>query len=228
MTASAMSASIAHELNQPLSAILNNAETAEILLNGISFDQDDLKEIIADIRRDDQRAVDIIKHLRMLLKHDDIALQETNLSKLLSDTLRLVRLHAKNKGVALQVDPLPANILVRADGVHIQQVILNLTLNAIDAMQDIPADDRILRLRVSQKDDRVMVSIADTGTGIPQDKLKGIFEPFVTTKAQGTGLGLSIARTIIRTYGGEIWAENGAEGGAIFHFTLITAQAQAV
>lgn len=227
MTASAMSASFAHELNQPLSAILNNAEAAEFLLSGKSFDQNELKEILADIRRDNQRAVEIIKHLRMLLKREDLARHEIDLTKVVNDTLKLVGLQAKKHGVTLEVEPLPADIRVHADSVHIQQVVLNLALNAIDAMQYIPVDERILRLRITRTANEVMVSIADTGMGIPEDKLNSIFEPFVTTKEQGTGLGLSIAKTIIATYGGNIWAEKGARGGAIFHFTLATTHADA-
>ena len=227
MTASAMSASIAHELNQPLGAILNNAEAAEILLSANTPDQDQLKEILADIRRDDHRAVGIIKHLRMLLKQGEIDPQDIDLTEVVTDTLGILKPHAAEQGVTLEVEPMPANLWVRADSVHIQQVLFNLAMNAIDAMQNIPAGERKLRLRVSRRDTDVIVSIEDTGTGIPEDKLKSIFEPFVTTKQQGTGLGLSIARTIIGTYGGNIWAENRAGGGAIFCFTLSLARAEA-
>jgi signal transduction histidine kinase len=224
MTASAMSASVAHELNQPLSAILNNAETGEVLLKNNSLDRDELKNIFADIRHDDQRAVDIIKHMRALLKQDELAAAEIDLSKAINDTLRLIRSHAKKQGVRLEVAPIPPNIRVRADSVHVQQVILNLAMNAIDAMQNIPEDTRMLKLELARNDDHVIVSIADKGKGIPEDKLNSIFEPFVTTKEQGTGLGLSIAKTIINTYGGNIWAANATGGGATFHFTLKLAQ----
>jgi len=224
MTASAMSASIAHELNQPLAAILNNVETAEFLLDKEPVDRDELKDILADVRRDDQRAAEIIKHLRALLKQDELTAENIDLSKVISDTLRLVRSHATKQGVRLAVSSIPPDIRVRADSVHVQQVILNLAMNAIDAMQDIPEDKRLLKLQVIRKDGQVTVSIADNGKGVPEDKLTSIFEPFVTTKEQGTGLGLSIAKTIIRTYGGNIWAANGKGGGAIFRFTLNLAQ----
>ena len=227
MTASAMSASIAHELNQPLAAILNNAETAEFLLNKETVEHDELKNILADIRDDDQRAAEIIKHLRALLRQDELAAEDIDLSKVINETLRLVRSHAIKQGVRLEVAPIPPDIRVRADSVHVQQVILNLAMNAIDAMQDVPEDKRLLKLQVAQKDGQVTVSIADRGKGIPEDKLTSIFEPFVTTKEQGTGLGLSIARTIIHTYGGNLWAANAKGGGAIFRFTLNLAQPRA-
>jgi signal transduction histidine kinase len=227
MTASAMSASIGHELNQPLSAILNNAEAAEVLLESTSLDREHLKEILADIQRDDHRAVGIIKHLRMLLRQGGLDPQTIDVSELVSDTVGIVQRYAAEHGVAIQVEPLPGNLQIRADRVHIQQVLLNLAMNAIDAMETSPEGKRKLILRVSQREPDVMISVEDTGTGIPDEKLKSIFMPFVTTKQQGTGLGLSIAQTIVGTYGGRIWAENRPEGGAIFHFTLAIARAEA-
>jgi signal transduction histidine kinase len=220
MTTSAMSTSIAHELMQPLGAILHNAEAAEMLLDANPLDRNELKEILADIRRDDQRAVGIIKHLRMLLKHSELQAKDINLTEVVKDALEIVKAVAEEQKVALQFEVAVTNYCVRADPIHLQQVIINLGMNAIDAMQNIPADERKMTLRIQQRDNHVILSIEDTGPGIPQDKLNSIFKAFVTTKAQGTGLGLSLARTIIETYGGKLWAENRAEGGAAFHFTL--------
>ena len=220
MTASAMSTSIAHELMQPLGAILSNAEAAEMLLDANPLDRNQLKEILADIRCDDQRAVEIIKHLRMLLKHSELQAQDINLTEVVKDALEIVKAVAEEQKVALQTEVAVTNYCVRADPIHLQQVIINLGMNAIDAMQNIPADERKMTLRLQQRDNDVILSIEDTGPGIPQDKLNSIFKAFVTTKAQGIGLGLSLARTIIETYGGKLWAENRAEGGAAFHFTL--------
>ena len=227
MTVSAMSASIAHELNQPLGAILNNAEAAEMLLCANLPDLDQLKEILADIRRDDSRAAEIIKRLRALLKHGDLEAKEIDLAEVVNDTIRLIEHQAAERGVVLKVRSVPDNLLVRADRVHIQQVILNVAMNAIDAMQSFPPSARKLELYVNRCNGEVTVSIKDTGPGIQEDKLASIFEPFVTTKKQGTGIGLSIARTIINTYGGKIWAENEAGGGAIFHFTLRSVRTEA-
>jgi len=229
MTASAMSISIAHELNQPLSAILNNTEAAETLLTTNAPNLVVLKEILADIRHDDQRAVGIIKHLRALLKQDEIDPHDVDLNEVINDTFDILKPRAAEHGVTLQLEKVPPNLRIRGDSVHLQQVLLNLAMNAIDAMKDTPAGRRQLTLRVSRHGSEVMVKIEDTGPGIPDKKLKSIFNAFETTKQQGTGLGLSIAQTIIRTYGGTIWAENKCEGtGAVFCFTLQGAKVEAV
>jgi signal transduction histidine kinase len=226
MTASAMSTSIAHELSQPLGAILNNAEAGQMLLDANPLDLNQLKEILVDIYRDDQRAVGIIKNLRILLKQSEFQPQDMNLTEVAKGALEILKSTMEEKKVALQFDAAATNYCVRADYIHLQQVILNLGMNAIDAMQNIPADERKLTLRIYQRDNDAILSIEDTGTGIPHDKLNSIFKAFVTTKAQGTGLGLSIARTIIERYGGKIWAENRAKGGAAFHFTLRLVQTE--
>jgi signal transduction histidine kinase len=226
-TAGALSASIAHELNQPLGAILSNAETAEILLKASPPDLNQVKEIVADIRRDDQRASDVIRHLRGLLKKSDIRLQEFDLSDAIHSTLNILEPEAAKRGIALKANQANGNFLVRADQVHVQQVMLNLAMNGMDAMQNAAPSARKMTIQtalVGQSE--VEVSIADSGTGIPNDKLKSIFDTFVTTKPQGTGLGLSIARSIIEIYGGKIWAENRTAGGAVFRFTLPLAKAQ--
>lgn len=220
LTAGAMSASISHELNQPLSAILSNAEAAEMLLTAAAPDIAQLKEILADIRRDDQRAAEIIRHLRTLLKHGELEAQDIDLNALVIDTVHMLEPEAADRGVVMTVDRGATALRCRADPVHLQQVLLNLAMNAMDAMQTCPGK-RLLTFQIAPAGaDEVAVSVADNGIGIPADKLKSIFEPLFTTKQQGTGLGLSIASTIINTYGGKIWAENRAEGGAVFHFTL--------
>ena len=227
MTASALSVSIAHEINQPLGAILSNAEAAELLLAQKSPDLEQIKEILADIRKDDRRAVDIIKHLRALLRRNDMELQKTDLNEVFKDTFELIKAQALEQGVTLQIESNPSDLFVRADPVHLQQVILNLAMNAVEAMQDVPKGKRILKLQTNVQSGRAIVSISDTGLGVPEAELKAIFAPFVTTKQQGTGLGLSICQTIINNYGGAIWVENGANGGAIFHFSLELAWAEA-
>jgi signal transduction histidine kinase len=224
LTAGAMSASIAHELNQPLSAILSNAEAAEMLLNAPVIDLPQIKEILADIRRDDQRAAEIIRHLRALLKHSELDVQDVDLNELIADTVHMLEPEAADRGVVLSIDRGPDAMRCRADPVHLQQVVLNLAINGMDAMQNSAGRRRLQFQIAAGKNAEVTVSVADTGVGIPPDKLKSIFEPLVTTKQQGTGLGLSIARSIITAYGGKIWAENRAEGGAVFHFTLAQAR----
>jgi len=221
LTAGAMSSSIAHELNQPLTAIMNNAEAAAMLLKANSLDREELRAIVADIRRDDERAANIIKHLRLLLRQSELKPEDLALNEVLADSIALIEGPAHKCGVTVQAEIPSVPIHVRADYVHVQQVILNLALNAIEAMRDLPSGQRLLKIRLRTKDDsKAIVSISDSGPGVPSEKMATIFNPFVTTKAEGTGLGLSIAKTIIATYGGRIWAENTAGGGAAFHFSL--------
>ncbi len=220
LTASGISSSIAHELNQPLTAIMGNAEAALMLIETNSTDHEQLKQIVEDIRRDDQRAADIIKHLRMLLRHTEMQAQDVDLSDIMRETLSLIQSQAEESATKVKADIVQDDVHVRADSVHVQQVVLNLAINAMEAMQNQPEDERLLELRLDKKESEAVVSISDTGSGIPVDKIKTIFNPFVTTKTDGTGLGLSIARTIIDTYGGRIWVENNARRGATFRFSL--------
>src|SRR5262245_52723262 len=217
----AMSASIAHELNQPLGSILSNAEAAELLLAAKPPDLDQIKEILADIRLANDRASEIIANLRGFLKRKEIEHQEMELSRTIGDVVRLLDPEAKERNVAIDMDRVQPALFVRADPVHVQQVLLNLALNGMHAMADSPPGRRRITFETTLVGTSIVrVSVADTGTGIPNDKLQGVFEPFFTTKPQGMGLGLSIARTIIETYGGRIWAENRPDGGAVFCFSL--------
>jgi signal transduction histidine kinase len=225
-TAGALSASVAHELNQPLGAILSNAEAAEVLLTANPPDLQLLKEILADIRRDDQRAGEIIRHLRGLLKKSEVELEEFDLNDAIHDALHFLEPEAMKRGVVLDAEQAQGAFRVRADQVHLQQVVINLAANGMDAMNDsLPGKRRLAFQSALNGGSVVEVSISDSGTGIPNDKLQDIFETFYTTKQQGTGLGLSIARTIVETYGGGIWAENKIGGGAVFRFTLPLVQA---
>jgi signal transduction histidine kinase len=224
-TVSAMSASITHEINQPLGAILSNAEAAEELIKSGRFDHAELAAILADIRRDDQRAAEIIRSMRGLLRRSEIVSREFDLNDCVRDALGIIGPEARSRRVTLTADQDSAALPVRADPVHLQQVVLNLAINGMDAMQNGLPDARAMDIRTARTGNaEVTVTVTDTGTGIPKDRLEGIFEPFYTTKAQGTGLGLSIAHTIVKTYGGKIWAENRPGGGAVFRFTLPLAQ----
>jgi signal transduction histidine kinase len=224
---SAMSTSIAHELNQPLGSILSNAEAAELLLAANPLDMTQIKAILADIRQADERAGEIIASLRGLLKRKDIERQDTELREVIANVANLLEPEAKERNVEMSIDRVQPALFVRADLVHLQQVLLNLALNAMDAMRDSVAGKRTIAFETALVGtSTVEVAVADTGTGIPKDKLKDVFEPFFTTKPHGTGLGLSIVRTIVESYGGRIWADNKAKGGAIFRFTLPLAKAR--
>jgi signal transduction histidine kinase len=220
--AGALSASVAHELNQPLGAILSNAEAAEMLLETDPPDLGQVKEILGDIRQADQHAGEIVRHMRELLKRrGKVDLQEFDLNDAIADAVNILSPEARKRGIALKAQggrrPLP----VIADRIHLQQVILNLAANGMDAMADAGPDARKLTIATALSGNgQAEVAVADFGSGIPKDKLEAVFDTFYTTKEQGTGLGLSIARTIVETYGGRIWAENKAGGGSVFRFTM--------
>ena len=186
-----------------------------------------IRDILADIRRDDQRASDVIKHLRGLLRKRDIEFQEFDLNDAIRSTLDVLEAEAIKRGVDLKPGHLQGSLQVRADPVHLQQVILNLATNAMDAMQACAPGKRVLTMESAvASESEVEVSVLNSGGGIPGDRLNNIFDAFYTTKSHGTGLGLSIARMIVETCGGRIWAENRAGGGAAFRFTLPLAKAQ--
>ena len=216
----ALSASFAHEVSQPLVAVELNAERAERLLRADRPEVGKLKEIVTDIRQANSLAMDVIRNLRNLLKRKS-DIQECDLNAVIADAVHLLSPEANRRNIDLRVDGMQRALLVRADPVHLQQVILNLVTNAMDAMTDTAPGARKIAIRTAfAGESTVKVSVSDSGPGIPEHKLGEIFETFYTTKEQGTGLGLSVARTIVETYEGKIWAENQVGGGAVFRFTL--------
>lgn len=217
----ALSASIAHELNQPLGAILSNAEAAELLLDRQPLDLAVIKEVLADIRRSDQRAADIITHMRDLLRKNDSEPLEIDLNDVIRRVVELLTPEARLRGIFVGTLLDPRRLAVRANAVHLQQVVLNLALNGVEAMRDLAHGEQRLTIRTGVTDDaHVEVTVSDTGPGLAADTLGHVFEPFFSTKRDGIGLGLSIARTIIERQGGTIWAENRPGGGATFRFIL--------
>jgi C4-dicarboxylate-specific signal transduction histidine kinase len=227
VAAGAMSASIAHELNQPLGAILSNAEAAELLLAANPVDLTQVREILADIRRADQRASEIIAGLGGLLRRKEIERKELELGGVIDNVVQLLDAEAKQRRVEMNIERVQRALFVRADAVHLQQVLLNLALNGMDAMPNGVHGARRITFRSAPVSKSVVeVAVSDTGVGIPNDKLKDVFEPFFTTKPHGTGLGLSIVRAIVESYGGSIRVDNKVGGGAIFRFTLPLATVQ--
>src|SRR6266478_4935149 len=224
-TANVLSSSIAHELNQPLGAILSNTEAAQMLLKASPPDLDQISDILSDIVRDEQRVGDIILGLKNLLNdRKESDLRELDLNGTVPELVKIVTPEAVKRKVTLRTILAPEALPVRADPIHMQQVIINLVMNGMDAMQGAPAPHNLtIRTRRKAESNFAEVMISDSGTGIRKENLAHIFDPFVTTKKQGTGLGLPIARTIVESYGGSIWAEN-RQRGAVFCFTLPLAQ----
>ncbi|MCK1366456.1 ATP-binding protein [Bradyrhizobium sp. 62] len=222
-TASVLSSSIAHELYQPLGAILSNTEAAQMLLKVHPIDMAQLGEILSDIVRDEQRASEIISGLRNLLNNRTEAdLRTIDLNDTVRDVAKIVSPEVTRRGVILRTILAPEPLWVRCDSIHLQQVIINLVMNGVDAMEEVPNPHNLTIRTKLAGTDRIEVRISDTGPGIPDPKLVSIFNAFVTTKPHGTGLGLPIARTILESYRGELWAEN-LTTGAVFSFRLPTA-----
>jgi len=226
-TVGELSGAIAHELNQPLDAILHNAEAAELLLLSPSLDLAELNEILCDIKRDDERASEVIRRVRQLLAKAPVEAQEIDLNEVLSEVFRFLSAQASARAVTLTTSLAPQLPRVSGDRIQLQQVILNLVINGMDAIASAGSRERCIVGRTALVDaTSAEVSIEDSGAGVPIDRAEQLFEPFFTTKAEGMGMGLSIARTIISSHGGRIWAENLHGGGAIFRFTLPLAKVQ--
>ena len=211
-----LTTSIAHELNQPLGSILVNTETADILLNAPSPDMDELKEIISDIRRDDQRAGEVIKRLRSLLKRAPFETKRIDLNEVVGESVDLISGFVHARDVMVETVLTDEFLAVRGDRIQLQQVLLNLILNAMDAMSMLDKVRRRITVRTARDGNLAVVEIADNGLGVPPGKAAEIFEPFYTTKPSGMGMGLSIARTIVEAHDGQISAENQAGYGAVF------------
>lgn len=218
-----LSGSLAHELSQPLTSILSNAQAAQRFLARDKADLEEVRNILNDIVAEDRRAGDIIQRLRLLLKKGEIQYLPLDLNKVVAEVLRLVTTDLLNHNITVNLvldQKLPAVI---GDRIQLQQVLLNLIMNACESMGHTNKDICRLFIHTEQIDDnKVQVSVADQGPGIPSESLKSIFEPFFTTKSHGMGLGLTICRTILAAHGGQLWAVNNTPVGTTFYFTLPT------
>lgn len=219
-----LSGALAHELNQPLAAISNNAQAASRLLTRKPTDIAELDAILKDILSDDLRAAEVIHRLSALLRRGETHLQPMSAGDLLKEVLELAHAELIARRVTVRTAIAPDLPLIHGDRVQLQQVLLNLILNACEAMSATPPAERVLVVKAEPHAARfVDVSVRDHGTGIPPTLIERLFEPFVTTKAEGLGLGLSISRTIVAAHGGRLWAENNPDGGATLHCVLATA-----
>jgi len=220
-TVGALAGTLAHELNQPLNAILNNAQAGSRFLAGKTPDLAEVRGALDDIAQDTKRAGEVIRQIRAFVKKDEPKFQSLDLNRVIEEVVRL--LHGDSQirkvGVALELAPdLPP---ARGDSVQIQQVVLNLLLNAFDAMKDVPEGGRTVLLRTRQPEAAsLQIEVRDRGTGVSPERLMNLFEPFHSSKREGLGLGLSISHSIIEAHRGRLWAENNPDRGATFYFTL--------
>ena len=222
-TVSALSGSLAHELSQPLSSILSNAQAGQRFMSQDSPDLAEVRAIFADIVSADCRAREIIERLRTMLRRGEVALQPVSVNENLEELLRLTRSDLIARGVSvsnLTTGDLPQ---VMTDRVQLQQVLLNLIVNACDAMESNPPDDRILTLTTFVAKNEIRIGVLDCGVGLPDD-VETLFQPFHSTKDGGLGMGLSICRTLVTSLGGRLWAERRAERGAAFYVALPLAE----
>jgi len=219
LTLNEISGSLAHEINQPLGAILNNAEAARVLLSRAQDKPGEIPEIIDDIIQAAKRAGDVVRKLRQLVRKADEPFEPLPINTLIGDILSLLHGSLVMNKVALSLELKPDLPNIRGDRVRLQQVLMNLVMNALDAMRESPL--RILTVRSAlDAPDMVTVSVSDTGPGIAEAQRAMVFQPFFTTKKDGLGLGLSICRSIITEHGGRIWEEANPGGGATFSFSL--------
>lgn len=216
----AITSSIAHELCQPLSAILNNAQAGLRFLTAPTVDLEEMRELLQDIVRDDKRAGSVINGLRAMLQNQETPREPIDLNECIFEVLEMLHIEFLRIGVKTETR-LSAIKPVKANRVQIQQVLINLIMNALEAMTAQEVKEKSLFIHSEMVDDHsALISIRDTGIGIPEDKLDKVFEGFYTTKSHGMGVGLEVCRTIIESHSGKIWVEPNAEYGVIFKFIL--------
>ncbi|UXU85288.1 ATP-binding protein [Burkholderia sp. S-53] len=216
-----LAGSLAHELNQPLTAILSNAQAVQHFIEADSINLPEVREILKDIVADNCRAGEIIRKMRALVRRGDVELQPLDVGGVVRDVVLLVHSDAVLRGITTTLDIDDELRAVRGDRVQLQQVVLNLLLNGFDAVHDEVAAYRVVAVRVwAEPDGTIRIRVSDCGHGLTVDQLDKIFKPFFTSKPHGLGLGLSISQTIVAAHGGRLWAENNADRGASFHVSL--------
>lgn len=215
-----LTTSIAHELNQPLGSILTNAETAESMLKGAAPDLEELREILADIRRDDQRASEVIRRLRSVLKKTPFEMRVIDLNETVREVIGFLEALARGRNITLKCTAAAVELRVKGDAVQLQQVVMNLIINAMDAISEAEAAAREVGVSTDLSGAWAEIRVSDTGPGMAVGDLKNVFNPFFTTRPQGMGMGLAIVRTIVEAHHGQISAENQLSRGALFTVRL--------
>ena len=213
-----MAAALAHELNQPLTATANYVRAAIRLLDAAEPKLDQVRQAMNLAVQQTLRSGEIIRRLRAFVARGELARQPESVAKLIEEASALALVGAKERGIKMLIGINPDLPMAMVDRVQIQQVLLNLIRNALEAMED--STIRELSVETSAKDGQVQVSVADTGGGIPPEIEAKLFQPFVTTKQEGMGIGLSVCRTIVEAHGGRLWVEANPGGGSVFRFTV--------
>lgn len=220
-----LTAALAHELNQPLAAILSNAQAAQRFLHRENPDLDELREICNDIVVDDKRAGDLMRRIRRLSKRGESKFEQLNINNVIEDACKLMSNDLAIKHIRLHTDLAPNLPALQGDPVQLLQVMLNLVINACHAMQDVDTHERLLTLTTQALDNTsIKITVTDTGHGIDVELQEKIFQPFYTTRDEGMGMGLAINRRIVESHGGRMWVENNPDRGATFYLTLPVAQ----
>ncbi len=227
-TAGELTAALAHEINQPLAAILANAQAARHILDDEKPDMDELHAILDDIVNDDSRAREVIKRIRSLLRKESGKFDRMDVNRVIEDALKLVERESRFRGVMVRADLAEGLPPVMGDPVQVGQVMINLLLNAMEALGEVsePPRDVTVESRMSGGTE-IVVSVRDTGEGIGEKAMRSVFEPFYTTRESGLGLGLSISRSIIEAHGGRLSAADNPGRGATFSFSLPVMQRNA-
>ncbi len=216
-TMSALTSSIAHELGQPLSSMMHDAEALRLMVTADRASTDSIEEILSDIQAQGVRATQIIDRHRTMLRSRQLQKKPIDLHAVLDESLALVAHDMSARQIDATVNLSSGPCVISGDPVLLQQVVVNLLMNAMDAMAETPPDRRQLAIRCDVRAADVEVSVSDTGTGLPEDVIGTLFTPFVTTKSHGLGIGLTIARTIVEAHGGTIKAHNNPERGRDIH-----------
>jgi two-component system sensor kinase FixL len=215
-----LSGSLAHELNQPLTAVLSNAQAALRFLDHDPPNLGEVRDGLLHIVENDKRASEVIRRLRAMLRKEKLDYDALAINEIVQDVLRLINSDMLNRGITVGISLAPGLPLVSGDRVQLQQVLLNLAINACDAMQGIDGERTLTVCTGIAPGSGIEVAVIDNGQGIPNDDLERIFNPFVTTKFEGIGLGLAICRSIIQSHRGKLWATNNEGRGSTLHFTL--------
>jgi len=216
-----LAASIAHELTQPLAGVVTNSNACLRWLDSAPPNFEEGRQAVIRILRDGRRATEVIARIRMLLGQTRTEMVPVDINKAIQEVVAFVQAELKKNGVKLRLNLDPVLPVIDGDRVQLQQVILNLLINAIEAMGSIDRDDRVLQV-ASERQERasILVAVRDSGPGLGQQSFEEISKPFFTTKPHGMGMGLSISQSIVRNHGGRLWAEPNVDRGAKFQFTL--------